>query len=43
MSQEEHTGAQCEIVWEGVEWIDMAQNRDEWWAFVTVVMNLRVA
>jgi hypothetical protein len=26
----------------GVDWIDLAQDRDKWWAFVTAVMNLRV-
>ena len=26
----------------GIDWIDMAQDRDRWWAFVNVVMNLRV-
>jgi hypothetical protein len=28
--------------WEGVAWIDMAQDRDRWWAFVNAVVNLRV-
>jgi len=26
----------------GVDWIEMAQDRDRWWALVTAVMNLRV-
>ena len=26
----------------GVDWIDVAQNRDKWRALVNVVMNLRV-
>jgi hypothetical protein len=25
-----------------VEWIEMAQDRDRWWALVNVVMNLGV-
>jgi hypothetical protein len=25
-----------------MEWIDLAQNRDRWWALVNVVMNLWV-
>jgi hypothetical protein len=31
-----------EVGWEGVDWIDMAQDRDRWRALVTAVMNLRV-
>ena len=27
----------------GVEWINLAQDRDRWQAFLDVVMNLRVA
>jgi hypothetical protein len=26
----------------GMDWIDLAQDRDRWWAVVTAVMNLRV-
>jgi hypothetical protein len=26
----------------GVEWIQLAQDRDQWWAVVNTVMNLRV-
>jgi hypothetical protein len=25
-----------------VDWINLAQDRDEWWAFVKAVMNLLV-
>jgi hypothetical protein len=28
--------------WEGVYWIHLAQNRDQWWALVNRVMNLGV-
>ena len=30
-----------EIVWEGLDWIDLAQNRDKW-ALANTVMNLGV-
>jgi hypothetical protein len=25
----------------GMDWIDMAQDRDRWWVLVSAVMNLR--
>jgi hypothetical protein len=31
-----------EIGWGGMDWIDMAQDRDQWRALVNTVMNLRV-
>jgi hypothetical protein len=31
-----------EMVWYGVDWIDLAQDRDQWMALVYTVMNLRV-
>jgi hypothetical protein len=31
-----------EVGWDGVDWIDMAQDRDRWRALVNAVMNLRV-
>jgi hypothetical protein len=30
-----------EIGWDGVDWINSAQNRDQWRALVDTVMNLR--
>jgi hypothetical protein len=31
-----------EIGWEGVDWIDLAQDRDQWRALVNTIMNLLV-
>jgi hypothetical protein len=31
-----------ETGWDGMVWIDLAQNRDQWRALVNTVMNLRV-
>jgi hypothetical protein len=31
-----------EVRWEVVDWIDLSQNRDRWWALVNAVMNLQV-
>jgi hypothetical protein len=31
-----------EIGWGSVDWIQLAQNLDQWWALVNTVMNLRV-
>jgi hypothetical protein len=30
-----------EIGWDGVEWIVMAQDRDQWWALVKTVLTFR--
>jgi hypothetical protein len=32
-----------EIGWEGVDWIDLDQDRDQWRVLVNTVMNLRVS
>jgi hypothetical protein len=29
------------IGWGGIDWIDLAQDNDQWWALVNTVMNLR--
>jgi hypothetical protein len=31
-----------EIEWDGRDWIDLVQVRDQWRALVNMVMNLRV-
>jgi hypothetical protein len=31
-----------EIGWDGMDWIDLAQDRDQWRALVNMVMNLQV-
>jgi hypothetical protein len=31
-----------EIGWDGMDWIDLAQERAQWIALVNAVMNLRV-
>jgi hypothetical protein len=31
-----------EIGWDGVDWVDLAQDRDQWRALVNTVMNLLV-
>jgi hypothetical protein len=31
-----------ETKWDGMDWIDMAKDRDRWRALVNTVMNLRV-
>ena len=28
--------------WGGMDWNDLAQDRERWWAFVNTVMNLQV-
>jgi hypothetical protein len=31
-----------EVGWGGVDWLDLAEDRDRWRALVNAVMNLRV-
>jgi hypothetical protein len=31
-----------EIGWDGMDWIDLTQDRDQWRTLVNTVMNLRV-
>jgi len=31
-----------EVRWRGMNWFDVAQDRNRWWALVNAVMNLRV-
>jgi hypothetical protein len=30
------------IAWDGMDWIDLTQDRDQWRALLKTVMNLRV-
>jgi hypothetical protein len=32
-----------ELGWDGMDWIDLAQDRDQWRALVNTVMNLQVS
>jgi len=32
----------AEVGWGGMDWIDLAQDRDRWWALVNAKMNLHV-
>jgi len=31
-----------EVGWADLDWIDLDEDRDRWWALVNAVMNLRV-
>jgi len=31
-----------EVGYGGIDWIELAQNRDRWWVLVNAVMNLQV-
>jgi hypothetical protein len=32
-----------EIGWDGMDWVDLAQDRDQWRALVNMILNLRVS
>jgi hypothetical protein len=29
-----------EVGWEGVDWMHLAQNKDQWWALVNTAVNV---
>jgi hypothetical protein len=31
-----------EVRWDGVDWLDLAQDRDQWRALVNTIMDIRV-
>jgi len=31
-----------EVGWGGMDWIDVADSRDRWWALSSAIMNFRV-
>jgi hypothetical protein len=31
-----------EVGWDGMDWIDLAQHRDQWQGLMNIVMNLSV-
>jgi hypothetical protein len=31
-----------EVGWGGIEWIELAEDSDRWWALVNAVLNLRI-
>jgi hypothetical protein len=31
-----------DVRWDGLDWIDLAQDRDRWKAFINTVMDLQV-
>jgi hypothetical protein len=31
-----------DVGWGVMDWIDLAQNRDRWWALVNALLNLRI-
>jgi hypothetical protein len=32
-----------QLLWQGVDWIDLAEGRNNWWTFVNAVINLLVS
>jgi hypothetical protein len=40
--EDQNVGGCTILGWDGVDWIDMAQDRDQWRALLNTVLSLRV-
>jgi hypothetical protein len=40
--EDQDVGGRTVLRWDGMDWIDLVQDRDQWRALLNTVMNLRV-